>query len=155
MTSFELVPPTAAEMAARIAAALAWAPWLVLERSGEIAGYAYAVRHRDRAAYQWAVDVSVYVGEAHRGAGVGRALYARLFELLRAQGFYVAHAGISLPNPASVRLHEAFGFQPVGVYPAVGFKNGAWHDVGWWRLPLREPDPDPAPPRPLAEISEG
>jgi phosphinothricin acetyltransferase len=133
VTSFELVPPTAAEMAARIAAVLAWAPWLVLERNGEIAGYAYAGRHNVRAAYQWSVDTSVYVGEAHRGAGVGRALYERLLDLLRRQGFYVAHAGITLPNPASVRLHESFGFQPVGVYPAVGWKFGAWRDVGWWQ----------------------
>jgi phosphinothricin acetyltransferase len=148
VTSFELVPPDGAEMARRLAAVLETHPWLVLERDGEVAGYAYATRHRDRAAYQWSVDVSVYVGAAHRRAGVGRALYERLFEVLRGQGFYTAHAGITLPNPASVALHESFGFRPVGVYTAVGFKLGAWHDVGWWRLPLREPDDAPAPPRP-------
>jgi L-amino acid N-acyltransferase YncA len=148
VTSFELVPPDAAEMARRLAAVLEVAPWLVLERDGEVAGFAYAARHRDRAAYQWSVDTSVYVGAAHQRTGVGRALYERLFELLLEQGFYLAHAGITLPNPGSVALHESFGFRPVGVYTAVGYKFGAWHDVGWWRMPLREPDAEPAPPRP-------
>ena len=151
-TSFELVPPTAAELAARVAAIQAWAPWLVLERAGQVVGYAYAARHRDRPAYQWSVDVSVYVADAAQRTGVGRALYDRLLPMLRDQGFCVAHAGITLPNPASVRLHEACGFTPVGVYPAVGWKLGAWHDVGWWRRPLRPPDPTvaPAPPGPPA-----
>jgi L-amino acid N-acyltransferase YncA len=146
LASFELVAPGPAEMAARIADTLAYAPWLVCERGGEIAGYAYASRHRDRAAYQWSCDVSVYVADAHRRGGVARALYAALFELLRLQGFYTAHAGITLPNPASVRLHESLGFAPIGVYPTVGFKFGAWHDTGWWRLPLR---PCVGPPSPL------
>jgi len=150
--SFEYVPPTAAEMGRRIEAVLAHAPWLVLERGGEVAGYAYASRHADRAAYQWSVDVSVYVGDAHRRGGAGRALYERLFALLRLQGFYVAHAGITLPNPASVGLHESFGFRPIGVYAAVGFKHGRWHDVGWWRLPLRDPDGAPQTPRSIAEL---
>ena len=151
--SFELDPPDAAEMARRVAAVLEYAPWLVLERGGAVTGYAYATPHRERAAYRWSVDTSVYVGEAHRGAGVGRALYERLLALLRAQGYYVAHAGITLPNPASVALHERLGFAPVGVYPAVGWKHGAWHDVGWWRLPLRAPDGPPAPPRPVADVA--
>jgi phosphinothricin acetyltransferase len=151
-TSFELVPPTGAEMAARVEAVLAHAPWLVLERGGEVAGYAYASRHRERAAYQWSVDVSVYIAEAHRRAGVARALYDRLFAALRLQGFYVAHAGVALPNPASVTLHESLGFRPIGVYPAVGFKLGRWHDVGWWRLALRAPDDAPQPPRSVGAL---
>jgi phosphinothricin acetyltransferase len=147
-TSFELVPPTADEMAARVAATQVYAPWLVLERGGVIAGYAYGARHRERAAYQWSVDVTVYIHADHRGAGVGRALYDALLPALRDQGFYVAHAGIALPNPASVALHERFGFTPVGVYKDVGYKLGRWIDVGWWRLALREPVADPAPPLP-------
>ena len=150
-TSFELEAPTEEEMAARVAAILVHAPWLVVEGQGEVLGYAYASKHRERAAYQWSVDVSVYVGAAHHRGGVGRALYSSLFALLRLQGFYTAHAGITLPNAASVGLHEALGFRPVGVYASVGFKDGAWHDVGWWQLPLRERTGSPAVPASLAE----
>jgi phosphinothricin acetyltransferase len=150
-TSFEYVPPDAAEMAARIASTLAYAPYLVLETGGAVRGFAYASKHRERAAYQWSVDVSVYVRQDAQRRGVGRALYESLFALLRLQGFYTAHAGITLPNPASVGLHEALGFRPVGVYRAVGFKRGAWHDVGWWQLALRERTGTPDPPRSLAE----
>jgi phosphinothricin acetyltransferase len=151
-TSFELTPPTATEMAMRVSTVTAHAPWLVLERSGMVAGFAYASPHKERAAYQWSVDVSVYVGAAHRRSGVARALYGALFALLRAQGFYKAHAGITLPNPASVGLHEAFGFLPVGVYRSVGFKLGAWRDVGWWQLTLRDPVGVPAVPRTVADV---
>jgi len=150
-TSFEYAPPDAAEMAARIASTLAYTPYLVLDTAGEVLGFAYASKHRERAAYQWSVDVSVYVHERAQRRGVGRALYESLFALLRLQGFYAAHAGITLPNPASVGLHEALGFRPVGVYRSVGFKRGAWHDVGWWQLPLRERTGTPDPPRSLAE----
>jgi phosphinothricin acetyltransferase len=149
-TSFEYEPPDAAEMAARIASTLTYTPYLVFESGGAILGFAYASKHRERAAYQWSVDVSVYVHDHAHRRGVGRALYESLLALLRLQGFYTAHAGITLPNPASVGLHEALGFRPVGVYPSVGFKHGDWHDVGWWQLPLRERTGTPALPRPLA-----
>jgi phosphinothricin acetyltransferase len=137
--SFEVERPSVAEMGARLAACVAIAPWLVFEERGEVTGYAYASKHRERAAYRWSIDTSVYVRPEARGRGIGRALYTSLLALVRAQGFFVAHAGITLPNAASVRLHEAMGFTPVGVYAAVGFKDGAWHDVGWWRLALRAP----------------
>jgi phosphinothricin acetyltransferase len=152
VTSFEIDPPGVAEMAKRIEAVLALAPWLVCSGpDGELQGYAYASRHHERAAYRWSVDVAVYVRAAHHRRGVGRALYQSLFSLLRLQGFYVAHAGITLPNAGSVGLHESLGFRPVGVYTAVGWKHGVWRDVGWWRLPLQELVPDPAPPLALAE----
>jgi phosphinothricin acetyltransferase len=144
--SFETDPPGAAEMERRIARVLTFAPWLVDCTEGEVRGYAYAWRHHERAAYQWSVDVTVYVGAAHRGQGVGTALYSALFPLLRRQGFFAAHAGITLPNAASVRLHESLGFLPVGVYRAVGYKQGAWHDVGWWQLELQERRGEPPPP---------
>lgn len=102
---------------------------------------------RERAAYRWCVEVSVYVHAAYRGQGVGKGLYHSLFERLRAQGFINAFAGITLPNEASVGLHESLGFQPVGVYRGIGFKLGAWHDVGWWHLVLREPPKTPQEPR--------
>jgi len=149
--SFEEVAPGPAEMAARIAATRADWPWLVAELDGTVAGYAYASRHRERAAYRWASDVSVYVSDAHRRRGVGRALYLALLERLAEQGLRVACAGIALPNPASVALHESLGFQAVGVYRSIGFKLGRWWDVGWWQLALAPAEPDagsPAEPRP-------
>lgn len=143
--SFETEVPTEREMAGRIAATLELAPWLVCADGERVEGYAYASRHRERAAYRWCVDVSVYVRDGRRRGGVGRALYTSLLALLRLQGFHAAHAGITLPNVASVRLHESLGFRPVGVYPRVGFKQGAWHDVGWWQLELRERSGEPGP----------
>jgi len=149
--SFETVAPSPAEISRRIASILEIAPWLVYQDGDGIAGYAYGSRHRDRAAYQWSVDVSVYVAEGTRRRGIGRALYEALFPLLRLQGFYAAYAGITLPNAASVGLHEAVGFRPVGVYRAVGYKLGAWHDVGWWQLSLRDRVPEPRAPRSFRE----
>jgi phosphinothricin acetyltransferase len=155
VTSFELEPPDAAEMARRIEVVLALAPWLVaLDDTGVPIGYAYASRHAERAAYRWSLDTTVYVRQGDHRRGVGRALYGALFPLLRLQGFYVAHAGVTLPNTASVGLHESFGFLPVGVYPAVGWKLGAWRDVGWWQLPLQERPETPAPPLSLADAQE-
>lgn len=150
-TSFEIDPPTADAMRARIASFLDYAPWLVCERGGEIAGYAYAGKHRERLAYQWDVEVSVYVHEHARRAGVGRGLYVSLFRLMALQGFYNAYAGITLPNPESVGLHESLGFTPVGVYQGAGYKLGVWHDVGWWQLALQPRHDDPSPPRRMAE----
>ena len=150
--SFEDVPPSTAEMRHRIETYGAFAPWLVLEDERGVAGYAYASAHRERAAYRWAVDVSAYVDAAQHRRGVGRALYGALLRLLPLQGFCVAHAGITLPNAASVGLHEACGFARIGVFESVGWKRGAWHDVGYWRRQLRERPGDPGPLRPLAEV---
>jgi L-amino acid N-acyltransferase YncA len=147
--SFELEPPTVDDMRQRIIKTLQRWPWLVCEDNGAVLGYVYASEHRTRAAYQWSVDVSVYVHAQARRAGVGRALYSSLFKLLALQGFYNAFAGITLPNPGSVGLHESLGFRPVGVYRAVGYKQGAWHDVGWWALQLRA---HTLPPEPLQDL---
>lgn len=152
--SLELVPPSAEQLAARIAATLEWTPWLVREEDGCLQGYAYASRHRDRAGYQWSVDVSVYVDSRAHRRGVGRALYSSLFTLLRRQGFFVAHAGVTLPNLASVGLHEALGFRPIGVYPSVGYKLGAWRDVGWWQLPLSDRPAHPETPISLPQLCQ-
>lgn len=145
--SFELVPPTVAEMQERIASTLPVLPWLVAAEAQDVIGYAYASRHRDRAAYQWAVDVSVYVRADARGHGVARALYQPLLGILEDLFYRTAVAGIALPNEASVGFHEAMGFTLVGVYRNVGYKLGTWHDVGWWQRPLGEYVNDPAPPR--------
>jgi L-amino acid N-acyltransferase YncA len=151
-TSFEVEPPEAAEMARRMETVLAFAPWLVYaDGHGELLGYAYASPHHERAAYQWSVNVAVYIRAGHHRRGLGRALYETLFPLLRLQGFYAAHAGVTLPNAGSVGLHETLGFRPVGVYRSVGWKMGAWHDVGWWQLVLQERPATPAPPLTLTE----
>jgi L-amino acid N-acyltransferase YncA len=152
--SFEVAAPSTDAMRERIRSLVATYPWLVCADQTEVRGYAYASRHHERAAYQWSIDVSVYVrADAHR-RGIGRALYAALLRLVVAQGFYNAYAGITLPNPASVGLHESFGFRPVGVYRCVGHKLGAWHDVGWWALELQPRPASPTPPRPAAALRE-
>ena len=144
-TSFEEPPaPDAAAMAARIAETSRAHPWLVIEDGGAVVAYAYASPHRSRAAYRWAADVAIYVDDGYRRRGAGRRLYLALFELMRRQGLRVACAGITLPNPASVGLHEAVGFELVGVYRRIGWKAGAWRDVGWWQLLLTGAD-DRAP----------
>jgi L-amino acid N-acyltransferase YncA len=145
--SFELSPPAIEAMQGRITKTLESLPWLVsLDARQQVNGYAYASRHRERAAYQWSVDVSAYVREDARRMGVGRSLYEALCAELSGLGYFQAFAGIALPNAASVALHEAVGFAPVGVYRNVGFKAGAWRDVGWWQKALR-PLEEPAAPQ--------
>ena len=148
VASFELEPPDAAEMARRMAAILPVYPWLVCEHDGRVAGYVYASQHMARAAYQWSANVSAYIDAGFHRRGVGRALYTALFALMRLQGFYNAYAGITLPNAASVGLHEGMGFRLVGVYRDIGYKRGRWHDVGWWSLEL-QPKPASEPGTPL------
>jgi phosphinothricin acetyltransferase len=138
--SFELEPPTPGEFARRLDAVPQGAPWLVAESGGAILGYAYASKFRERAAYRFTVETTVYVRDDMRRRGVARALYAELFTQLRAAGFATALAVIALPNPASVALHESLGFRPVGVFHRVGFKFDRWHDTGWWEFDLRAPD---------------
>jgi len=150
--SFEYEPPTVEEMELRIALTLDRYPWLVCEASGMILGYVYAGLHSARAAYRWSVNVSAYVAEGLRGTGIGRGLYTSLFAILKLQGYVNAYAGATLPNPASIGLHEAMGFGPVGVYREVGFKCGVWHDVIWMQRALGERPSRPEPPLSLAEV---
>lgn len=144
--SFEYEVPAESEMRRRILTTLEKFPWLVCEYDGVVLGYSYAGEHRDRAGYQWSVDVSVYVSASARRKGVGQAMYRSLVNLLVLQGFRKAYAGITLPNQGSVGLHESIGFQQVGVYREVGYKFGAWHDVGWWHMTLKESAAIPSPP---------
>jgi L-amino acid N-acyltransferase YncA len=147
-TSFEERAPSTEDFADRIERTMATHPWLVAERDAEVVGFAYGCPHRSRPAYRWAVDVSVYVVAGHQGQGNGMGLYEALFAELRARRFRVACAGITLPNEASVALHEKLGFVPVGVYRGIGWKAGAWRDVGWWQLDL-EPGAEVPPAEPL------
>jgi L-amino acid N-acyltransferase YncA len=137
-TSFELVPPDTDVIADRIREVLPSYPWLVFEWNGEVLGYAYGSSHRSRPAYQWSVEVSVYLDPRIQRRGVGRALYSTLLEFLRRQGYANAYAGITLPNPASVGLHAAMGFSSIGVFSRIGYKFGQWHDVGWMQLRLHD-----------------
>lgn len=156
-TSFEMEPPDAAAMAGRIAAVLRQWPWLVWDEGQGAIAYAYASAHAERIAYQWSVNVSVYIDSAHQRRGLGRALYARLFEILRAQGAYSAFAGITLPNAASVGLHAALGFEHIGVFRNAGHKLGAWHDVAWMGLALQQPKAgaEPGVPTALPDLPPG
>ena len=151
-TSFEIEPPDASEMSRRVTVALERFPWLAFDDGRVARGYAYAGTHRARPAYQWSAEVSAYVHEDARRRGVARALYTSLFALLRALGYANAYAGITLPNPASVGLHEALGFRPVGVFHNVGYKLGRWHDVEWWERPLGELSPSMDSPRPIRDL---
>jgi L-amino acid N-acyltransferase YncA len=169
--------PSAEEMARRIAAIGATRPWIVLESAcgpsearsgrasasgggapralkndGEIIGYAYASAHHERAAYRWSVSTAIYISRNHHRRGAGRALYTTLFALLRVLGYRQATAGITLPNAASVGLHAAFGFAPVGVYRGIGYKMGGWHDVGWYQVEIQPASERPADPRTIGEI---
>lgn len=148
--SFEEAAPSLSEFTARIEHYTEMYPWLVLEDRDRIVGFAYAAAHRARAAYRWSCETSVYVDPDDRRRGIGRRLYEALLPLLVTQGRTLALAGITLPNPGSVALHEAIGFSAIGVYPGVGFKAGAWRDVGWWGLRLPGADAErpsePGPP---------
>ncbi len=141
--SFEEEPPSAAEMAERMAASHVW---LVAEEDGEVVGYAYAAPVKERAAYRWSCEVSVYLAPGRGRAGGGRRLYEALLERLADRGYRRAMAGTSLPNEASVAFHRALGFQPVGVYRRVGWKHGAWRDVAWMQRTIADGDDPPAEP---------
>ena len=147
--SFESEPPTVAEMARRIDSTLELLPWLVWDADG-IGGYAYAGQHRDRAAYRWSVDVAVYIAATHHRRGIGRQLYKSLFDWLVRLGYYNAFAGVTLPNVASVGLHESLGFVKVAEYPQVGYKFGRWHNTGWWHKQLQPLSANPSEPVKLA-----
>ena len=152
-TSFESSPPTVDEVRRRISTTLNDLPWLVAEEEGRVAGYSYAGRFRDRPAYLWTAEASVYVQAEYRRRGVAAALYTAMFECLRLQGFYNVIAVITLPNAASVGLHEKLGFRPVGVFRSAGFKLGQWRDVAWYQCPLRPPAPNPEPPVPRSSVA--
>jgi L-amino acid N-acyltransferase YncA len=144
--TFETEPPSEGEMAARIGTASEGYAWLVLEHEGRVVGYAYGGRFHARPAYRWACEVSVYLDTGRRRTGGGRALYEALLARLRERGFRIAIAGMTLPNQASVGLHEALGFEPVGTYRRIGYKLGDWHDVAWMQCRLLDEGGEPPEP---------
>ena len=145
--SFEMDPPTTEQMALRIGRAQQRHAWLVLELDGRVAGYAYGQAFAERAAYRWSCQVSIYLRPERQRSGGGRLLYEKLLDRLADRGYRRAMAGMTLPNDASVGFHRALGFEPVGVYRRVGWKNGSWHDVAWVQKTILEGDDPPAEPR--------
>ncbi len=149
--TFEVEVPTIEEFQKRMEQIQTQFPWLVCEIDGVVAGYAYGSKHAQRAAYRWSADLSVYIDERYHRRHIAAALYAALYAMLRAQGYYTVYAGVSTPNPKSEEFHLAQGFEVVGVYPNVGYKLGKWCTLTWYGLPLREYGDTPQEPKTLKE----
>ncbi len=152
--TFETEVPPFNEFAGRIHKYLQKWPWLVCEIDGMIAGYCYASGYRERTAYQWSIESSVYVHDQFQRRAVARALYEALFVVVKKQGFRNLYAVINLPNEKSVAFHESCGFRYFATYEQVGYKLGQWKNVGWWRLGLNEFDQEPAPPVFFSELDK-
>lgn len=144
--TFETTVPDVEVFAERIKMYTEKYPWFVAEEKGNIIGYAYASKHREREAYQWCVESSVYVNTEYHNKGIAKQLYETLFAALQQRGFINVYAGITLPNPASYSFHIKMGFNPVGVYKNIGYKLGAWHDVEWLAKPINQHIINPVPP---------
>jgi L-amino acid N-acyltransferase YncA len=153
--TFETEVPSIDEFAERIKSYLINWPWLVCEIDGKVAGYAYATKYRERTAYQWCVESSIYIHDDFQKAGIGKALYTALFDILTQQGFNTVYAVINLPNEKSVAFHERLGFHYFATYEKVGYKLGKWKNVGWWQLSINEYGNEPAPPVKFADINKG
>lgn len=150
--SFETKVPTIDQFQKRIEDCLKAYPWIVCVVDERIAGYAYASKHREREAYQWTCECSVYIHNSFKGREIAKELYQLLFQILKLQQFRNVYAGITLPNDASIKLHEKCGFTKFAHYENIGFKFGNWHSVGWWKLQINEYDLQPPPPLKLSEL---
>jgi len=144
--TFEYEVPDLSSYTERMERIMASYPFILCEVGQRVVGYAYASRHRDRAAYQWATESSVYIDPEFQGQGLGKRLYAALLEILRHQGFLIVYAVITMPNEASERLHTSVGFSEIGLHRCAGFKLGAWHDVKWYEYFLSDPPAEPQTP---------
>jgi len=138
--------PSVEEFQERIISNLKERPWLVCEIDKQVAGYAYAGKHRDRKGYQWCTEPSVYISEKYFGLGVADALYTALFDILKLQGYVNAYAVITLPNERSIAFHKKFGFDYLTTYKKIGYKLGQWHDVGWMQYEINPHKEDPEDP---------
>ena len=152
--TFETEPPDGAEMSVRMENVVRRYPFLVCEHQNEIMGYAYGSQFRNRSAYDWIVETTVYVREAAHGLGIGKALYASLLECLKLQGFTSAFGVIALPNDPSVSLHKHFGFTKDYLMLDAGYKDGQWYDVGFWRVTLNNPNDKMSPILAIGEIGK-
>lgn len=150
--SFEYDAPGIDEWETRIKTITADYPWLVCEHNNEIIGYAYASKHRNRTAYSWAVESTIYLSEKFHHKGIAGILYETLFELLRVQGYINVYAGVGVPNIKSEKFHLAAGFYEIGYFKNIGFKFGAWHDTRWFQLHLTDHPANPMKPKTLPEI---
>lgn len=152
--SFETDPPSAQVMRGRMAKAGDRHPWLVAttEDSDVVLGYAYATSFRDRPAYHWTVETSIYVAGDMQRQGVGRLLYSALIATLRAQDFVQAIAALAMPNDQTIALHESLGFRRAGMFREVGYKHGQWRDIGFWQLELADAPKPPVEPKPFSEV---
>jgi L-amino acid N-acyltransferase YncA len=139
--TFEEEAPDTAEMTQRIVATTAGYPWLVAEEDGTLVGYAHGRAYHTRSAYRWTCETGIYLAHDRRSRGTGRALYGALLDALAERGFITAIAAISVPNDESTRFHETLGFVAVGRLAGVGFKHGAWQDVGYWQRDFHTPRP--------------
>ncbi|MGI9648616.1 MAG: GNAT family N-acetyltransferase [Acidimicrobiia bacterium] len=148
-TSFETEVPGVDEIVRRIDQTLAGYPYIVADRNGEVISYVYARRWRARPAYDWDVEITVFVKDGVQGKGVGRAMYTALTRLLAAQGYVNALAAITVPNEASINFHESMGFHRAGSFPSSGFKLDGWHTVEFWWLQLADIPDQPQPPIPF------
>ena len=151
--SFETELPSFEEMQSRIQTILQKYPWIVCEVDEKIAGYVYASKHRDREAYQWSCECSIYMNNDFKGKGIGKELYQLLFQILKLQGFRNVYAGITLPNEGSISIHEKCGFKHVATYENIGYKFDNWHSVGWWKLQINDYDLQPPPPLKISELN--
>ncbi len=150
--TFEYEVPTQDEFLQRIKANTSEYPWLVCLQNHKIIGYAYASKHRDRAAYQWSVDSAIYLSPLVHRKGIARILYESLFSILRLQGYFNVYAGISLPNEKSVAFHKALGFKEIAHYKKVGFKHHQWHNTAWFELHLSEHIDNPPIPQKITDL---
>jgi phosphinothricin acetyltransferase len=152
--TFETETPSEEAFAVRISTYLQQWPWLVCEINGIIAGYAYGAKYRERTAYQWCVESSIYIHDDHLQSGIGKLLYTALIDILKRQGYRNVYAVINLPNDKSVAFHERMGFTYFATYEKVGYKLGRWKNVGWWQLAINEYGPEPNAPIPFPQLDK-
>lgn len=152
--TFEYVPPTPEEFLKKIVTITSKYPWLVCEYNGKIVGYSYGSTHRDRTAYQWSPESTIYVDENYHGSGISGILYEALFEMLKLQGFFNVYAGVLLSNEKSCRFHERMGFHQIGIFKNIGYKLGSWHSNMWYELHLSEHIHEPPFPKWVGDIKD-
>jgi len=151
--TFEYEIPSVDDFRTKIEKITAQYPWLVCECDGEIVGYAYGSTHRERAAYQWSPESTVYISDKHHRKGIARILYNTLFALLQQQGYINVFASVLVTNVNSVEFHRAYGFEEIGLFKNIGYKLGEWHTNLWFQYTLQEHVIDPSVPIPITKLS--